>query len=71
MTEFRTLPADDREEWRASPVTEAFYAAVMADRTREVINLVDAVKSVGADRIEHIGGKLAAYDEILALIMRK
>ncbi len=74
MRDFATISVEDREDWQASPVTEALIGLIYADRKREVENLVSTLKDTTADkpaRLDHLGGRLAAYDEILQLITRK
>jgi hypothetical protein len=68
---FEDIDREDREEWLISPVTAAFVQEIMMFRARAVVDLVDQIKSVhGSEpmRLQHIGGKLAVVDELLAML---
>lgn len=73
MLDFDKVPIETLAEWRDQEVSQALVAKIMRLRTTEIQNAVDSVKTTvpNAPYQSHIGGKLAAIDELLHDIMRK
>lgn len=72
-TDFEKLDKEVLDDWREHPATKAFYAHILNDRAHGVIDLIDSIKAVGSpgyERLQHIGGRIAAVDEILRTMSR-
>ena len=72
--DFQRVEKDDKEDWLNHPVTDAFMNHVMRERANCVLWLVDTIKTgdeISLPRLQHIGGRLAAVDELLGLLERR
>jgi hypothetical protein len=71
-TPFEKLEPEAREDWRESPVTQAFLASLHRERTRAVDVVVETIKGGHPDaiRMARLGGDLERLDTIIRVLVK-